>query len=198
MPRLNILIALFTVLAAAGAATVSAETYVIDPVHSSIGFSVRHMVISNVKGTFDKFEGKIEFDPDHVDACSVEFSIETESLNTKNEERDADVSSGEFLDATNHPKITFKSRKVSRVDNDWRAVGDLTIRGVTKEVELAFALNGPITNPWGQIVIGIEVETLKINRQDFGVSWNKKMDNGGLIVSDDVKIDIQLEAKQDG
>lgn len=171
----------------------AADQYGIDIVHSSIQFSVKHMLISNVKGTFDKFDGVIKYDPENIANSSVEVTIDVASINTKDQKRDDHVRSEEFLDASKHPNITFKSNKIVKKDDGYVAVGTLTIRGVSKEVELPFVLNGPITNPWGQTVIGIEIE-FKLNRQDYGVKWNKTMDSGGLVVGDDIKIEINLEA----
>ncbi|MCH7549107.1 MAG: polyisoprenoid-binding protein [Candidatus Krumholzibacteriota bacterium] len=175
--------------------SVAGDKYTIDAGHSSVTFSVKHMVISNVKGSFQKFEGAIVYDAKNMTASSVEFSIQTASIDTNNEKRDVDLRKNDFLDAENHPAITFKSEKVVKKGEGWMAVGKLTIRGVSKEIELPFAVNGPIQNPWGQTVIGVDVGSITINRQDYGVTWNKKMDNGGLIVGDEVTIEIQVEAK---
>lgn len=175
-------------------ATVSAtDKYTLDSAHSFIEFSVKHMLISNVKGTFDEFDATIIYDPENIGNSSVEVSISVASINTKNEKRDDHLRGDDFLDAGNHPSITFKSKKVEKKGDRYVAAGTLTIRGISKEVELPFTLNGPITNPWGQTVMGIEIE-YEIDRQDYGVKWNKTMDNGGLVAGDDVKIEINLEA----
>ena len=104
------------------------------------------------------------------------------------------IGRADFLDVENHPTMTFKSKSVKKSGDGWVALGDLTIRGVTKEIELPFVVNGPIQNPWGQTVIGVVVDAIRINRHDYGISWSKAMDNGGLVVGDEVIIEIQLEA----
>jgi polyisoprenoid-binding protein YceI len=134
-------------------------------------------------------------DPNNVENSSVEVSIDVNSIDTKDEKRDEHLRSPDFLDAANHPAITFKSKKIEEKGDQYVAVGDLTIRGVTKQVELPFELNGPITNPWGQQVLGVEID-FKLNRKDFKVNWNKTLDSGGVVVSDDVKVEINLEAKK--
>jgi polyisoprenoid-binding protein YceI len=183
------------VLVASAVMAAPADEYTSDAAHSSIEFSVKHMVITNVKGTFDIFEAVIMFDPENLDQSSVEVSIDVASVNTRDEKRDEHLRSPDFFDAAKFPAITFKSSKISKKGDGYVAAGTLTIRGVSKEVELPFQLNGPITNPWGQVVMGIELD-FKINRKDFGVNWSKTMDNGGLVVGDDVKIEINLEAKK--
>jgi len=180
-------------LAAAGAA-VAGDTYVVDPVHSYVGFKVKHMMVTNVKGTFDTFEGTIDLDPADPTKSSVTFSIDVASINTKNEKRDTHLRTGDFFDVEHHPKITFKSKRVEKREGGYTAVGDLTIRGVTKEVALPFVLNGPVTNPWGQVVIGVEVDDITVDRHDFGVSWNNALEAGGLVVGDEVTIQLQAEA----
>jgi polyisoprenoid-binding protein YceI len=173
-----------------------AATFDLDPSHSSVGFKVKHMVVTSVRGTFDGFTGVIEYDAENPSASTVEVTIETASANTRNEDRDKHLVGEDFLDSVNHPTITFKSTSVKNSDAGFIATGDLTIRGVTKSVDLEFELNGPIQNPWGQTIIGVEIKPLKIKRQDFGVSWNKNLDNGGLVVGDDITIEILVEAKQ--
>ncbi len=191
----------FTILAAVVVLVASAvmaapgDEYTSDAAHSSIEFSVKHMVITNVKGTFDKFDAVIMFEPENLDQSSVEVSIDVASINTRDEKRDEHLRSPDFFDAAKFPTITFKSSKITKKGDDYIAAGTLTIRGVSKEVEFPFQLNGPITNPWGQIVMGIELD-FEIDRKDFGVNWSKTMDNGGLVVGDDVKIEINLEAKK--
>jgi polyisoprenoid-binding protein YceI len=177
----------------------AADTYAIDSSHSSVGFAVKHMMISNVKGSFGNFEGTIVYDADNPAGSSVEFSLEVASIDTKNEKRDNHLRSDEFFDAANHPNITFKSSKVSMKGDKWVAAGDLTIRGVSKPVEIAFTINGPIQNPWGQTVIGFDITPLVVDRTEFGLNWNKALEAGGVVVGNDVTIDLQIEAaKQQG
>jgi polyisoprenoid-binding protein YceI len=183
------------VLAALAAGAWAAEKYTVDVTHSSVEFSVKHMMITNVKGSFDKFDATIMYDPENIENSSVEVSIDVSSIDTKDEKRDEHLRSEDFLDAANHPAITFKSNKIEKKGDQYVAVGDLTIRGVTKQVELPFELNGPITNPWGQQVMGVEID-FELNRKDYNVNWNKTLDSGGLVVSDDVKVEINMEAKK--
>ena len=173
----------------------AADNYNIDFAHSSIEFSVKHMMVSNVKGSFDKFAGTISFDPDNIANSSVQFSIDVASVNTKNEKRDEHLRSADFFDAASHPDITFKSEKISKKGDGYVATGTLVMRGVSKKIDLPFVLNGPVQNPWGQTVLGVVVN-YQLNRKDFGLEWNKTMDNGGLVVGDDVKIEINLEASK--
>lgn len=189
------LIAATCILALAGSAPARADvvTYTIDPAHSSVSFAVKHMVVTNVRGGFDKFEGKILYDAEDITESSVEVTIDAASIDTENEKRDQDLRGEGFLSADQFPTITFKSKSVREDGDGFVVTGDLTIRGVTKEVEFPFVLAGPVTNPWGTAVIGVMAE-LEINRQDYGVSWNKALDNGGVLVSDTVKIELNVEA----
>ena len=191
--RLIVAVAALLLTTAFGAAQ-AADTYAIDPVHSSIGFSVKHMMITNVKGAFDTFEGTIVYDAEDPSASSVQFTLEVASIDTRNQKRDDHLRSEDFFDAANHPQITFKSTRVSKKGDKWVAGGDLTIRGVSKPIELVFVVNGPLQNPWGQTVIGFDIEPLVIDRTEFGLNWNKALEAGGVIVGDDVTIELQVEA----
>lgn len=180
------------VLAAAWAApSFAAETYTIDPVHSTIGFSIKHLTVSEVQGNFKTFSGSITLDGA---ATQLEATIETKSINTQNEGRDKHLLNADFFDADNNPSITFKSKSVKVEGSTYQVTGDLTIKGVTKEITIPFTVAGPIKNPMGEgQVIGVSGQT-KINRQDYGVKFNKQMDQGGLMIGDDVAITINLEA----
>ena len=182
-----------TLLMAAGLAQ-AAERYRVDPVHSHIGFSVRHLGISNVRGEFKKYSSTLLVDEEDLSLSSIEFRIEAASIFTDHEERDGDLRSANFLDVENHPEIVFTSKKIEKTgDDEYVATGDLTIRGVTKEVELAITLAGPLRDPWGMMRLGVEGE-VTINRQDYGVSWNRVLDTGGLVVGNDVRISFSIEA----
>ena len=143
-------------LASGGPVLGGADTYQIDGSHSGVHFKVRHMLVTNVKGGFDTFEGTIMYDPDNIENSSVEVTIQANSINTRNEKRDDHLRSPDFLAAEEFPTITFRSTSVKKKGDGFVAVGDLTIRDVTKEVVIPFGLAGPVTNPWGQEVIGIE------------------------------------------
>jgi polyisoprenoid-binding protein YceI len=172
----------------------AADEYKIDPVHSTVAFSVKHMVVNTVHGRFNDYSGQIIFDDKDPSKSSVDVSIKSASINTDNGQRDGHLKSPDFLDVQKFPEITFKSKSVETKSDGFVAHGVLTIRGVSKDVDLVFKLNGPI-GVGGSNLLGAEA-SLTINRQDYGVSWSKSLDSGGLVVANDVKIDINVEAKQ--
>jgi polyisoprenoid-binding protein YceI len=171
----------------------AADVYEIDPVHSDVAFTVRHLVISNVRGHFKEFTGTILYDPNDITKSSVSGTIKTASIDTGNEKRDADLKGAGFFDVEKYPEIAFKSDKIEKTGGGYTAIGILTIRGISKQIRLPFTLSGPIQDPWGNTKIGIEASTT-INRQDYNVSWNQKLDNGGVVVGDEVKISLNAEA----
>ena len=173
--------------------SVQAADWNLDPVHSAIEFSVRHLAISKIKGKFKDFEAKMVFDGKAVENGSAEFTIQVASLDTDNEKRDTHLKSSDFFAVEENPTITFKSKKVSAVkDGRFQITGDMTMRGVTKEVTFDCELHGVVTGPMGGTRAGFSAETT-INRHDFGVSWSKTLDAGGLIVGNDVKLSLELE-----
>ena len=181
-------------LLGASAGTAVAKTYEVDKTHSSIGFSVRHMAISNVKGAFDDFEASFTYVPGQPDTWRCEAVIQAASIDTGNQKRDDHLRSDEFLDAAKYPTITFASTSV-KLGKDGRGTvtGDLTLHGVTREVVLDLELLGILeTSPFGDSRAGFTA-TGKINREDFGLTWNKVMEAGGLLVGDDVEIVIAVE-----
>lgn len=168
-------------------------TWVIDPSHSEVGFAVRHMMIATVKGRFNKVEGTLQFDPANLAAASFEGKIEVTSVDTRDENRDNHLRTGDFFDAENHPYITFSNAKVTEVDgNEFKLAGDLSIRGVTKQVTLAAEFLGTNVDPWGNTKAGFTA-TGKISRKEFGVNWNAVLEAGGVMVSDEVKLTLELE-----
>jgi polyisoprenoid-binding protein YceI len=171
----------------------AADTYQVDPSHSGVTFSVTHMVISKVKGRFGDFQGMIVYDESNVENSSVEVTIKATSIDTNHEKRDKDLRSAEFFDVENHPEITFKSSKVMKSKDGFVAVGTLTMHGVSKEIEIPFEVRGVITDPWGNTRLGA-AGTLTLNRQHFGIKYSQKLDNGGLVVSDEVDIELEIEA----
>ena len=175
------------------AAVSAADTYKIDPVHSHIGFTVRHLVISNVRGNFTDFSGTIIYDPIELAKSSVDVTIKTASINTDNPDRDKHLKSPDFFDVEKFPEITFKSDRIEKKGEKFVAAGKLTMRDVTKEVTISFEFLGTAKDPWGSFRMGIEGAT-SVNRQDYGISWNKALDNGGVLVGDEVKIDLGVEA----
>jgi polyisoprenoid-binding protein YceI len=170
-------------------------TYSIDPAHSSAQFTVRHMMITNVHGGFKKVTGTLVYDPDNLGDSSVDASIDATSISTNDDQRDAHLRSGDFLDVEHFPVITFKSKKVAKSgDEEWTVTGDLTIHGVTKEVVLRVEEPTPESkDPWGNSRIGLAAFT-KIKRSDFGLSWNAALETGGILVGDDLKIEIDISA----
>lgn len=184
---------------AAGTGTESAtgaQTWTIDPAHSLAEFGVRHMMVSTVKGRFKDVEGTLIIDDSDLSKSSVHVEIAAASIDTRDEKRDAHLRSADFLDADNYPTITFTSTKVEpRGANDLRVTGDLTIRGVTRPVELKATFNGRGKSPFGQEVIGYSATT-SINRKDFGLVWNVGLETGGVLVGDEVKISLEVEANR--
>jgi polyisoprenoid-binding protein YceI len=190
---LTVILLAASIAQTAPVAALGADRYVIDPVHTSVGFAVRHLVISKVRGNFKEFSGTIVYDEQDITRSSVDVTINSASINTENVKRDRHLRSPDFLDAGRFPTLTFTSKRIEERGDGHVAVGDLTIRGVTREVALPFTLNGKIVDPWGKTRIGAEAE-LTINRHDFGVSWSERMDSGGLVVGNEVKITISVEA----
>ncbi|MFQ5600187.1 MAG: YceI family protein [Candidatus Krumholzibacteriia bacterium] len=168
------------------------EKYAVDPGHSEVGFAVRHFV-AKVAGRFDKFEGEISIDPEDHTAFSFTGKIDASSINTNNEERDNHLRSPDFFGAKENPQITFRSKKVSRNRDTLKVTGDLTIRGVTQEVTLDVEVLGFGPDAWGGHRAGFEAHG-KINRKAFGMQWNKKLDQGGLVLGDDVELTLRIEA----
>lgn len=169
-------------------------TYQIDPDHSNFQFKVRHMTVSNVKGEFKKVKGTVTIDENDMTRLRVEVTLDAASVNTENAKRDDHLRGEDFFDVAKYPTITFVSKKATKVDeNRLKVVGDLTIRGVTREVTVD--VEGPtpeVKDPGGNFRRGA-TGTLKINRKDFGMAWHKTLDNGGLVVGDDVNISIEVE-----
>ncbi len=172
-------------------------SYVLDPAHTSVGFTVRHMAVSKVRGTFTKFEGSIEIGEDAADS-KVRVTIDPNSVDTRDENRDNHLRTDDFFDVANHPLWTFESTAVREVGPGELVVdGDLTIRGVTKPVSLALTLEGVVTDPFGNHRVGFSART-SINRDDFGVSFGAVMESGGLVVGKKVEIEIDAEATRAG
>lgn len=172
----------------------SGATYQIDPDHSNFQFKVRHMTVSNVKGEFKKAKGTVSIDESDLTGLKVEVTIDVNSLNTDQAKRDDHLKGEDFFNVAKYPTITFVSKKVIRVDEDrLKVVGDLTLHGVTREVTVD--VDGPspeVKDPGGNIRRGA-TGTLKINRKDFGMVWHKTLDNGGMVVGDDVNISVEVE-----
>ncbi len=168
-------------------------TWKIDPAHSEINFKVKHLLVSTVRGSFDKFDATINTKSEDFSDAIIKFEADTNSINTNNEQRDAHLKSPDFFDAQNHPKMIFESTSVKKIsDFELQVKGNLTIRGVTKEVTLDVIYNGIVSGFGGSTVAGFEVSG-KINRFDFGLQWNALTEAGGVVVSNEVKIEILAE-----
>lgn len=187
----NILMTIGVMLLAA--ASYGVDNYQIDPVHSSIDFSVKHLVISNVKGNFTDFSGAIMYDSTDIAKSSAEVTIKSATINTGNPTRDKHLMSPDFFDAVKYPEITFKSSKIEKKGDGFAMTGTLTMHGVSKEIAIPFNILGTIKDPQGKFRMGAE-GSLTINRQDYGVSWSKALETGGLVVGNDVIIDLSIEA----
>jgi len=172
----------------------SATTWNIDPDHSNIGFKVRHLMVSNVKGSFEKLTGVVDINDKDVTKSKVDVSIDTASINTNVQKRDEHLRSADFFDVATFPTMTFVSKKVAKAGKDkLKVTGDLTLHGITKQVVLD--VEGPTAeskDPWGTIRRGA-VATTKINRKDFGLVWNKALETGGVAVGEEIAITLEIE-----
>lgn len=168
-------------------------TWFIDPAHTRVNFSVRHMMIANVHGQFDKVEGVVDFNEQDPARSTLDLKIEAASLNTREEKRDAHLKSRDFLYAEEYPYLYFKSKKVEQTgENTGRIVGNLTIRDVTREVTLDVEYNGQAKSPWGTVNAGFTA-TSKINRKDWNLNWNVALETGGWLVGDTITINLEVE-----
>ncbi len=173
--------------------TCLAADYQIDPTHSSVTFKVKHLAISSVPGRFGELSGTFSFDPAKIDASKAQATLSVSSINTMDAKRDDHLKGPDFFDASKYPSITFKTNKVDKVsDAAFKAYGDLTIHGVTKPVTLDVTYGGSAKDPWGKERAAFEARTV-INRKDFGLTWSKTIETGGLVVGDDVQITLEIE-----
>jgi len=193
--RLARLLATVVGFAVVGPGPAVAETWIIDPAHTVSGFTVRHMMITNVTGVFETTRGTIEYVPGQPSSVKADITVETKSINTRHSRRDNDLRSDNFLNAERFPAITFKSKRVQNAKVEgFELVGDLTIRDVTREVVLKVeGPTPPIRDPQGHRRVGAAASTI-IKRHDWGVSWNRALETGGMLVSDEVRINIEVEA----
>lgn len=185
--RNRIALSVLALLIALPVAAVAADTYNVDQAHSTVGFSVRH-IFTRVPGEFNDFDGTIVYDAANPANSKVDFTVQAASIDTDNERRDGHLKSADFFDVEKYPTLTFKSKKVTGSGNDLQVTGDLTIRGVTKEVTVPVEVLGAAGGK-----AGFATE-FQINRQDYGVQWNRAMEGGGTILDDEVTIRIDIEA----
>jgi polyisoprenoid-binding protein YceI len=192
--RLATTAAAFLAIAGAAAGTARASDWEIDPAHTTAEFSVKHMMFATVRGVFDKVSGKVKLDDADSTKSSIEIVIDANSINTREPKRDAHLRSGDFFDVAKTPNITFKSTKIDKVDDThWKVTGDLTMRGVTRSVTLAVEGPSPARkNPYG-ITVRSVAATGKISRKEWGLTWNKAIEAGGVLVSDEVTINFDAE-----
>lgn len=174
---------------------VSAATFDIDTGHSAVDFKIKHLGISNVKGSFHKFTGTFEFEEGKQESWKVEAVIDVASIDTGDEKRDAHLLNEDFFNVEKNPTMTFKSTGVKAHDGDYQLLGNLTMNGVTKPVTLDLKFNGQIADPWGNIKVGFTAEG-KINRKDYGLSYGKVLEGGGLMIGHEVKIMLEIEGTQ--
>ncbi|MFC4322090.1 YceI family protein [Litchfieldia salsa] len=166
----------------------------VDVTHSGIDFSVKHMMFATVKGAFHKFEAVVEADPTDLTTADISFDVDVASVDTRNEDRDNHLRSADFFDVENHPKMTFQSTSITKTDeNEYDVTGELTINGVTNTETFAVTYEGQGKNPWGVDVVGFSGEG-KIKRSEYGLTWNAALETGGVLVGDQIKISLQVEA----
>lgn len=171
----------------------AADGWSIDPTHSQANFTVRHMMVSNVRGSFSKLQGKASYDGKDLQGASVEANIDASSIDTHDAKRDGHLKSPDFFDVAKYPEIKFVSKKVVSTKNGIDIEGNLTLHGITKPVVLhGSKLSEPVKDPYGNIRIGT-VATTQINRKDFGMTFNQQLDNGGLMVGEEVGIELDVE-----
>jgi|SRR5699024_5264804 len=166
----------------------------VDVTHTNVGFTVRHMMVSKVRGDFSDIEGTIEGNPTELENSKIKFRVGIESISTNNEDRDNHLRSADFFEVEKYPNMTFESTNITKTsDNEYALTGNLTIKGVTKETTFNVVYLGEGTNPWGAAVVGFEAST-KISRKEFDLTWNQALETGGVLVGDDIEIIIDLQA----
>lgn len=168
--------------------------WVLDPTHSGVEFSVRHMMIAKVKGSFTQFEASIEADPTDLTTADISFTVDLASVDTKNGDRDAHLRSADFFDVENHPKLTFKATKIVKTsEGEYDVTGDLSMHGITHAETFKVSYEGSGKDPWGNTKAGFSVDGA-INRGNYGLTWNAALETGGVLVSDEVKIHLDIQA----
>ena len=178
-------------------ATLTKEKWVIDIAHSEIEFIIKHLMVTNVKGRFNEFDASIYTTGDDFMSAEIDCWINAASIDTGSEDRDKHVKSADFFDVENHPQITFQANTVGNVDNDgsYELWGELTIKGISKKIKLDVEFGGVVKDPWGNEKAAFSING-KIARQDWGLTWNAALETGGLLVSDEVKINCELQLKR--
>ncbi len=172
--------------------TLTATKWGVDTTHSEVQFKVKHLVIATVTGFFRKFDGSVESDSEDFDGAKVNFTIDVNSIDTNQADRDAHLKSTDFFAAEQFPKITFANGTLTKAGDNYELVGDITIRETTKQIKLAVEFGGVMTDPYGNVKAGFELNG-KVNRKEFGLSWNAVTEAGGVVVADEIKISINVE-----
>jgi len=167
------------------------KKWTIDPTHSEVGFKVKHMMFTNVKGLFNDYSADIDFNDDLKEA-NLQFEAKINSIFTNNTDRDNHLKSADFFDAEQHPTLNFKSTKIEGNGSEYEITGDLTIKGITKPVTLNAEFSGLMTDPWGNTKVGLNLDG-KINRKDFGLTYNAALETGGVLVGEDVKLNAEIQ-----
>ncbi len=168
-------------------------TFNLDAAHSSIDFSVKHMMVSKVKGSFTSFSAELDGTAEDLTGAAIKFNIDVNSITTNNEDRDNHLRSEDFFDTAKYPSIQFVATSIQTTDvGEYEVTGDLTIKDVTKPVTFEVEYGGKGKNPWGQEVVAFSAET-KVNRKEFGLVWNQALETGGVLVGEDIKINVELE-----
>lgn len=167
------------------------KKWTIDPTHSEVGFKVKHMMFTNVKGLFNDYSVEIDFNDDLKEA-NLQFEAKINSIFTNNTDRDNHLKSADFFDAEQYPTLNFKSTKIEGNGSEYEITGDLTIKGITKPVTLNAEFSGLMTDPWGNTKVGLNLDG-KINRKDFGLTYNAALETGGVLVGEDVKLNAEIQ-----
>lgn len=172
------------------------EKWVIDADHSLVEFSVKHMMIAKVRGNFEKFDANITADSSDLTTAAIEFTIDTASIHTKNEDRDNHLRAADFFDVESYPNITFKATEITKVSgDDYKVSGDVTIKDITRPETFEVTFEGEGKDPWGNTKAGFSAKT-KINRSDYGLTYNAALETGGVLIGDQITINIELEASK--
>ncbi|WP_040949497.1 YceI family protein [Gorillibacterium massiliense] len=172
--------------------------WAVDASHSSVDFSIRHMMIAKVKGTFHAFEAAIEADPADLTTADISFSVDLASIDTRNTDRDNHLRSGDFFEIEKFPKMTFQSAKIVKTDDgEYDVTGNLTLRGVTREETFSVTFEGAGKDPWGNEKVGFSGKG-SIKRSDYGLTYNAALETGGVLIGDEVKVSIEVEAAKQG
>lgn len=170
--------------------------WIVDPTHSSIDFTIRHMMIAKVKGTFHTFEANIEADPTDLTTADVQFSIDLSSIDTRNDDRDAHLRTADFFDIEKYPKLTFQSTQITKTgDREYNVTGNLNLHGVTRPETFSVTFEGQGKDPWGNEKAGFSGQG-SLKRSDYGLTWNAALETGGVLVGDEVKVSIEIEASK--